>query len=161
MQEKALMSAHQHNHDKCIEDALDLAGEICAARDTRFTPLRRQVLELVWGGHNPVTAYELLDMLSKTGKKRVAPPTVYRALDFLIEEGFVHRLESLNAFVGCPDPESQHQGHFLICRDCRTVNEISDKKLAGQIAAAAKAQGYTCENSMLEIMGRCADCQNQ
>ncbi|MBL4894855.1 MAG: transcriptional repressor [Emcibacter sp.] len=154
------MSAHSHDHDKCIEDALHAAGEICAARETRFTPLRRQVLELVWSSHKPVTAYALLDMLSNTGKKRVAPPTVYRALDFLMEEGFVHRLESLNAFIGCPDPVHKHQGHFLICRDCRTVTELGDAKLMAYISKAAQAHGYSCENSMLEIMGLCANCQN-
>jgi len=155
-----VISIHAHNHDKCIEDALGAAREICESRDTRFTPLRRKVLELVWTGHRPVTAYELLDMLSSDGKKRVAPPTVYRALDFLMEEGFVHRLESLNAFIGCPDPAHKHQGHFLICRECRTVTEINDAKLAAYIAKAADCQGYSCENSMLEIMGLCQDCQN-
>ena len=155
------MSEHSHDHGKCIEDALISAREICAARDTRFTPLRQKVLELVWGGHAPVTAYELLDMLSNAGKKRVAPPTVYRALDFLIEEGFVHRLESLNAFIGCPDPAHKHQGHFLICRECRTVTEMSDSKLINHISKAAAARGYSCENSMVEIMGLCANCQNQ
>lgn len=139
---------------------MGLARELCESRDTRFTPLRRKVLELVWGGHKPVTAYELLDLLSNDGNKRVAPPTVYRALDFLIEEGFVHRLESLNAFIGCPDPAHKHQGHFLICRKCRTVTEISDPKLTTKIAKSANANGYTCENSMLEVMGLCENCQS-
>ncbi len=153
------MSTHLHDHEKCIEHALIAAREICESRDTRFTPLRRKVLELVWGGHKPVTAYELLDMLSNDGKKRVAPPTVYRALDFLIDEGFVHRLESLNAFIGCPDPSHKHQGHFLICRECRTVTEVNDPELMSRISKAADAHGYTCENSMLEIKGICAVCQ--
>lgn len=153
------MITHAHDHEKCIDDALVAAREICESRDTRFTPLRRKVLELVWAGHKPVTAYELLDMLSNAGNKRVAPPTVYRALDFLMEEGFVHRLESLNAFIGCPDPAHKHQGHFLICRDCRTVAEVNDTKLTGRISKAAQAHGYSCETSMLEIMGLCASCQ--
>ncbi|PCI44497.1 MAG: Fur family transcriptional regulator [Alphaproteobacteria bacterium] len=154
------MSSHSHDHDKCIENALGAARDICVARKTRFTPLRQQVLELVWGGHAPVTAYELLDMLSHAGKKRVAPPTIYRALDFLIEEGFVHRLESLNAFVGCPDPAHKHQGHFLICRKCRMVTEVSDNRLMSHISRTAAAHGYICENSMLEIMGLCTNCQS-
>lgn len=153
------MSAHNHNHDKCIEDALVVAREICEGRDARFTPLRQQVLKLVWGGHAPVTAYELLDMLSNAGKKRIAPPTIYRALDFLMEEGFVHRLESLNAFIGCPDPAHKHQGHFLICRECRTVTEVSDAKLMSHISRTAGDHGYSCENSMLEIMGLCTNCR--
>ncbi|VAX06830.1 Zinc uptake regulation protein Zur [hydrothermal vent metagenome] len=154
------MSTDIHDHDKCIESALNIARDICAERDTRFTPLRRKVLELVWEGHAPVTAYELLDMLSNAGKKRVAPPTIYRALDFLIEEGFVHRIESLNAFIGCPDPAHTHQGHFLICRKCRNVSEVNDAKLMSHISKAAASHGYSCENSMLEIMGLCANCQN-
>ncbi|MFC7050330.1 Fur family transcriptional regulator [Emcibacter nanhaiensis] len=152
-------AAHKHDHDKCIEQALQTAREICDQRETRFTPLRRSVLELVWRGHKPVTAYELLDMLSQQGKKRVAPPTVYRALDFLIEEGLVHRLESLNAFIGCPDPSHKHQGHFLICRNCRTVKEVNDKGLHNKIAKVAEDNGYTCEHSMLEIMGLCDSCR--
>lgn len=136
------------------------ADDICARRDKRFTPLRRKVLELVWRGHAPVTAYELLDLLSDISNKHVAPPTVYRALDFLMEEGLVHRLESLNAFIGCADPAHRHQGHFLICRNCRTVAEMADRKLIHQISKAASACGYSCENSMLEIMGLCENCQS-
>lgn len=153
------ISAHAHNHGKCIEDAVAAARSICQSRETRFTPLRSRVLELVWSGHKPITAYEILDLLSE-GTKRVAPPTVYRALDFLIEEGFVHRLESLNAFVGCPDPAHKHQGHFLICRECRTVAEVNDQKLHNHIARTAEANGYTCENSMVEIMGICENCRS-
>jgi len=153
------MPTEIHDHAKCIESALNIAQDICAARDTRFTPLRRKVLELVWEEHSPVTAYELLDMLSNAGNKRVAPPTIYRALDFLIEEGFVHRIESLNAFIGCPDPGHKHQRHFLICRKCRNVSEVNDTKLMAHISRAAAFQGYSCENSMLEIMGLCANCQ--
>jgi Fur family zinc uptake transcriptional regulator len=148
-----------HNHEKCIEQALIAASEICNVRETRFTPLRRKVLELVWRGHKPITAYELLDLLSQEGKKRVAPPTIYRALDFLIEEGFVHRLESLNAFIGCSDPEHVHQGHFLICTQCRTVKEINIQALHDQINDAANGEGYKLEHSMLEIMGKCNNCQ--
>lgn len=149
----------KHNHDECIENALKAAQDICEARDTRFTPLRRRVLELVWVKHEPITAYEILDLLSE-GRKRVAPPTVYRALDFLIEEGFVHRIESLNSFVGCSDPEHKHQGHFLICTKCSNVTEMNEQSLHDVINAAAKSNGYTYENSILEIAGICANCRN-
>ena len=149
----------KHNHDECIENALTAAQEICAARDTRFTPLRRRVLELDWVKHEPITAYEILDLLSE-GQKRVAPPTVYRALDFLIEEGFVHRIESLNSFVGCSDPAHKHQGHFLICTKCSNVTEMNEQSLHDVIKAAAKANGYSYENSILEIAGICENCRN-
>ncbi|NOZ43532.1 MAG: transcriptional repressor [Alphaproteobacteria bacterium] len=154
------MQLRSHDHNKCIEAAVNAARDICHRRETRFTPLRCKVLELVWNSHAPVSAYELLDMLSQEGRKRAAPPTIYRALDFLIEEGLVHRLESLNAFIGCPDPAHKHQGHFLICRTCRTVTEVNDKKLIARLTKAARLQGYSCETSMVEIVGLCVECQN-
>jgi Fur family transcriptional regulator, zinc uptake regulator len=149
---------HKHNHDECIENALKAAEDICTERDTRFTPLRRRVLELVWTKHAPITAYEVLDLLSE-GQKRVAPPTVYRALDFLIEEGFVHRIESLNSFVGCSDPKHRHQGHFLICRKCSNVSEMNEQSLHDVIKKAAQSFGYSYENSILEIAGICENCR--
>lgn len=153
------MLKHKHDHSVCIETALEAAQKICEKRETRFTPLRRRVLELVWRKHQPITAYEVLALLSE-GRKRVAPPTVYRALDFLIEEGFVHRIESLNAFVGCSDPEHKHQGHFMICTKCSNVTEMNEASLHSVIERAAKENGYTYENSILEIAGICANCRN-
>jgi Fur family transcriptional regulator, zinc uptake regulator len=150
---------HKHDHDACIENAIEAAQKICEERETRFTPLRRRVLELVWGKHEPITAYEVLDLLSD-GTKRVAPPTVYRALDFLIEEGFVHRIESLNAFVGCSDPSHKHQGHFMICKVCSNVTEMNEKSLHDVIKQAAKDNGYSYENSILEIAGICENCRD-
>jgi Fur family zinc uptake transcriptional regulator len=150
---------HKHDHNACIENALEAAQKICEERETRFTPLRRRVLELVWGKHEPITAYEVLDLLSDE-TKRVAPPTVYRALDFLIEEGFVHRIESLNAFVGCSDPAHKHQGHFMICKECSNVTEMNEKSLHDVIESAAKENGYSYENSILEIAGICENCRN-
>src|SRR5918999_799750 len=104
---------HPHDHLSCIGDALDRAAVLCDQRGARLTPLRRRVLELVWRGHEPVGAYDLLAQMG-----RAAPPTVYRALDFLIEQGLVHRIESLNAYVGCDRPEAAHASQFLICTDC-------------------------------------------
>ncbi|WP_138379853.1 Fur family transcriptional regulator [Luteithermobacter gelatinilyticus] len=153
-----MQTAAKHDHDKCIEQALSAARDICDRREMRFTPLRRRVLELVWRGHKPVTAYELLDLLS-VGQKKVAPPTVYRALDFLIEQGLVHRIESLNAFIGCPDPAHRHQGHFLICKKCRTVAEVTETALDRHITRIAADHGYSSEQSMLEVMGLCANCR--
>ena len=150
---------HKHDHDACIETALEAAQKICEVRETRFTPLRRRVLELVWSKHKPITAYEVLDLLSE-GQKRVAPPTVYRALDFLIEEGFVHRIESLNAFVGCSNPAHKHQGHFMICTNCSNVMEMDERSLHDVIEKASAANGYSYENSILEIAGICENCRN-
>ena len=110
-----------HDHEHCIEDAVSAAEKLCAAKGLRFTPLRRRVLELVWSGHKPVGAYALLDQL-RDEDLGSAPPTIYRALDFLIEHGLIHRIERMNAFIGCSHPGEAHRGFFLICgamRQCR------------------------------------------
>ena len=90
-----------HDHRACVDEALDGAVELCRKRGARLTGTRQRILELVWAGHRPVGAYELLAALGRDGQP-AAPPTVYRALDFLVDQGLVHRIESLNAFVGCP-----------------------------------------------------------
>ena len=95
--------AHDHDHTKCISEAVAIAREICAKHGERFTELRGRVLELVWDSHRPIGAYAILERLKSDGRS-AAPPTVYRALDFLMGVGLVHRIESLNAYVGCAHP---------------------------------------------------------
>jgi Fur family zinc uptake transcriptional regulator len=126
----------------------------------RFTALRRRVLSLVWESHKPVGAYDILDRLGAEGR-RAAPPTVYRALDFLIEAGLVHRLDSLNAFIGCPDPARSHSGQFLICRKCRTVLELDDPDIDGLVEGKARELGFSAVHQMLEIQGLCSDCRSR
>ena len=96
-------------------------------KGVRFTPLRRRVLELVWSSHKPVGAYALLDQL-RNEDLGSAPPTVYRALDFLIENGLIHRIERMNAFVGCSHPGEAHRGFFLICGDCGNAEELRERR---------------------------------
>src|SRR5690606_9768433 len=115
--------ADDHDHAACIDAALDRAAELCARRGARLTRLRRRVLELVWQGHAAVKAYDLLAELERKGAS-AKPPTVYRALDFLMAHGLVHRLESLNSYVGCPQPDAPHAGQFLICDSCGTGREF-------------------------------------
>ncbi|MEL7297127.1 MAG: Fur family transcriptional regulator [Pseudomonadota bacterium] len=150
-------SEHEHNHAQCIADALNQAEQICADQGRRLTTLRRRVLELVWSSHRPIGAYSILDALSEGGRK-AAPPTVYRALEFLIDAGLVHRLDSLNAFVGCSDPGHAHQGQFLICRNCRQVIELDTETVDSHIREAAAAAGFLAEQQTLEVQGLCADC---
>lgn len=147
-----------HNHNICVSQALATAEKLCRERGLRFTALRRQVLCLVWDSHKPVGAYDILDRLKQEGKK-AAPPTVYRALDFLIEADLVHRLDSLNAFVGCPDPSSSHRGQFLICRGCRTVAELDDARIDSLVQETAANLGFSAEQQMLEIQGLCSACR--
>jgi Fur family zinc uptake transcriptional regulator len=147
-----------HDHDDCVATALLSAETLCRERGLRFTTLRRRVLTLVWDSHKPIGAYEILDNLSEQGRK-AAPPTVYRALDFLIEAGLVHRLDSLNAYVGCPDPARSHTGQFLICRQCRTVAELDDPEIDAMVEEKARQLGFTAIHQMLEIQGLCDDCR--
>jgi Fur family zinc uptake transcriptional regulator len=146
-----------HDHGNCVANAMATAEELCRRRGLRFTALRRRVLTLVWDNHKPVGAYDILDRLGAEGR-RAAPPTVYRALDFLIEAGLVHRLDSLNAFIGCPDPARSHSGQFLICRQCRTVVELDDRDIDTLVEDKAKQLGFSAVHQMLEIQGLCSHC---
>ena len=147
-----------HDHAVCIDAALDRAAALCARRGARLTRLRRRVLELVWRGHSAVKAYELLGDLGHGGGA-AKPPTVYRALDFLIAHGLVHRLESLNAYVGCPRPGSPHDGQFLICGSCGTVREFAAPAIQGAIAREAASLGFTVGQQTIEVHGVCQGCR--
>jgi Fur family zinc uptake transcriptional regulator len=147
-----------HDHRKCVRDAVAAAEDVCAAEGASLTPLRRRVLELVWGAHAPVRAYDLLERLRDERGRRAAPPTVYRALDFLLSLRLIHRIESLNAFVGCADPKHSHGGQFLICDGCGAVAELDDPDIDGRIAERARALGFTPRRRTIEISGRCPDC---
>ncbi len=147
-----------HDHDKCVDRALGDAEAICEERGVRLTPLRQKVLELVWSGHKPISAYDLLDKLSEN-RKKAAPPTVYRALEFLMNEGLVHRIESLNAYIGCPHPFLHHNGQFLICQTCKIVLELNDPAIRKSMTQLAHSEGFTITSGMVEVMGVCPACQ--
>ena len=134
------------------------AEKLCAARGLRFTPLRRRVLELVWSGHKPVGAYAVLDQL-RDEDLGSAPPTVYRALDFLIEHGLIHRIERMNAFIGCSRPGEVHRGFFLICGQCGNAEELESAAVADTISASASRRGFAARDMTLEVTGTCADCR--
>ncbi|MBV8455333.1 MAG: transcriptional repressor [Acetobacteraceae bacterium] len=136
---------------------LDRAAETCAARGAQLTALRREVLRLVLEADGPVTAYQLLDRLRQV-RAGAVPPTVYRALDFLLAQGLIHRIERLNAFVACPESDHQHAAQFLICRRCGTVVELDDTIVARALDAAARRQGFHPAHAVVEIEGLCAAC---
>jgi len=150
--------AAQHDHDDCVRDALAAAELSCQAQGARLTPIRRRVLELVWVSHEPVGAYGLLDRLAAEGVKAV-PPTVYRALDFLLEHGLVHRLERLNAYVGCAHRRGPHAAQFLICTGCGRVAELDDPAIGAALAGGAKRHGFTIARQTVEVEGLCPDCR--
>lgn len=148
-------AAKRHDHAQCVDDALNAAAAICARRGARLTDLRRRVLELVWQGHEAVKAYDLLERLGPRAK----PPTVYRALDFLVAHGLVHRLESLNAYVGCPRPDARHDGQFLICEACGNVDEFDLPELNTRLDERAAAAGFTPAHRTVELRGLCGHCR--
>lgn len=158
---KAPLAFSQHNHQHCVDDALRAAISLCQERGVRLTPLRKQVLELIWQSHKPLGAYALLDLLSANSPKQVAPPTVYRALDFLLEQKLIHRIGALNAFVGCPHPDHQHASHFLLCDDCGRAEEIQSSQVTEDINQAAHSAGFTVHSQSLEVFGLCPDCRPQ
>ncbi|MDX6752011.1 Fur family transcriptional regulator [Geminicoccaceae bacterium 1502E] len=147
-----------HDHQRCVQAALQRAETLCARRGVRLTELRQRVLELVWQSHAPAGAYQIMEMLAGE-RGRVAPPTVYRALDFLAEQGLVHRLDSLSAFVGCAAPGAPHKACFLICTSCRNAVEIHDAEIDAALASCAASRGFSIENETVELAGTCARCQ--
>jgi Fur family zinc uptake transcriptional regulator len=151
--------APDHDHERCTADALKHAEALCAERSQRLTPIRRQVLELLLESHNPLGAYEIMDRAA-TGGARPAPITIYRALDFLRENGLVHRIESRNAFVACVNNHASGDlVVFLICERCGAVGEAASAAVADQLKAAARAAGFTPKTPVIEISGVCSHCR--
>lgn len=157
---KSPLACTPHNHDHCVSSALAEADHLCERHGVRLTALRKRVLELVWQSHKPLGAYDILAELSSQDGRRAAPPTVYRALDFLLENGLVHRIASLNAFVGCNHPEHPHQGQFLICRNCHTAIELEHPAISDAIHQAAHSVDFQVEGQTVEVVGLCAPCRN-
>ncbi len=147
----------EHNHTACINSALNKAQHICAEKEIRLTRIRKQILELIWSGHKPVLAYDLLRVLRQE-KHNAAPPTVYRALDFLLENQLIHKIESLKAYVGCRFPDKVHVSQFLICTECSQVAEIEDTHMHNAIARQATRSGFRVDRQTVEISGLCPSC---
>jgi Fur family zinc uptake transcriptional regulator len=142
---------------RVIAAQLDRAAQTCARQGAQFTELRRCVLSLILEAEAPLTAYQLLDRLRET-RKGAVPPTVYRALDFLMEQRLIHKIERLNAFIPCVESGHRHPVQFLICRQCGTVVEIEDHAAAQALEHAAEREGFHAHNTVVEIEGTCAAC---
>ncbi len=154
--------AHQpHNHQHCVNGALQTAQAICKSNGAKFTQLRKQVFELIWCSHRPLGAYRLMEMLSESETRRVAPPTVYRALEFLLEQGLIHRINSLNAFTGCPHPDQPHDNYFLICKRCGNAMECEQSTLQQAISNTVEPLGFKVLEANIEIVGLCQPCTSQ
>jgi Fur family zinc uptake transcriptional regulator len=133
------------------------AEALCDERGVRLTEQRKTVFRLLCESDKPVSAYDLLERM-RGEIKNPAPPTVYRALDFLLEQGLVHKLESLHAYVGCTHPDHPHASQFLICDDCGEVAEVEDSSVASSLKAAGKAVGFRTKRPVVELLGTCAQC---
>ncbi|KAB8316079.1 transcriptional repressor [Tolypothrix campylonemoides VB511288] len=145
---------HVHDGDAFVAEV----ERACEARGLRLTPIRAHALRLIADAGRPVKAYELLDLM-KAGHEGAAPPTVYRALDFLMEHGFVHKLSSINAYVGCHHPGGeQHAVPFLICERCQSATELEDRAVVDMLEARARELGFAPSAQTLEVHGLCADC---
>lgn len=158
-QKKAQLSAFAtHDHSRCISDALAMAQQRCEARGAQLTEQRRQVLELVLKVHRPTGAYELLEQLAQVTQKRIAPPTVYRALDFLVDMGLVHRIASLNAYLACNIRENHREAVFFICRECHNALEINSSEISTAISNTASKANFVALQQTVEVLGVCPSC---
>lgn len=139
-------------------EQLALAASLCDARGAHLTALRRQILQLLWENGRPTGAYELIDALKHRDSRPVGPPTVYRALEFLIAQGLVTKIESRNAYVPCAHPERRHNCLFFICRKCGVSAEIEDSRIEHLLAEHAAALGYRATRRVIEVDGTCPSC---
>jgi Fur family transcriptional regulator, zinc uptake regulator len=155
----AIFPAPDHDHARCSAEAIAHAEAACADRGERLTTLRRLVLEAVASSHKPVGAYEIMDMLASS-KRRPAPVTVYRALDFLMKNGLVHRIESRNAYFACAhNHDSGAIVAFLMCDTCGSVGEATTAGMGQLLAGVARKAGFKPSVSVIEITGTCAHCR--
>jgi Fur family zinc uptake transcriptional regulator len=158
MAKSAAFPTPGHNHARCSADALRKAENLCVARGVRLTDTRREVLNQVWQSHVPVGAYDILAKLNKRGGK-TAPMAVYRALEFLMDQGLVHRIASLNAYIGCAHmEEDSHAAQFLICKNCGTAAELESAPLTRALKQAVTERGFTMRSQIVEISGLCPHC---
>src|ERR1043165_6576571 len=155
---KPAFPAPDHDHGRCAADAIAHAEAVCAKRSQKFTPIRRQVLGALLSSHRPLGAYEVIDELAKS-MPRPAPISVYRALDFLMENGLVHRLASRNAFLACVHNHAASENVvFLICERCGAVGEAASKPVKEALNAAAADVGFAPKMPVIEVTGLCAHC---
>jgi Fur family zinc uptake transcriptional regulator len=151
----ACTDPHHHVHDAA--GVVRVVEQACSERGLRLTPIRASVLRLIAEAGKPIKAYDLLERM-RGGPGAMAPPTVYRALDFLLEQGFIHRLATINAFLACHHPLAAHSVPILICERCESATELEDDRFARDLVAAARATGFEPSSLSLEVRGLCADC---
>ena len=149
-----------HDHTDCVDDVLARADEVCARQKVRLTAQRRHILEIIAASHKAMGAYDILEHMT-AGKKRPAPVTVYRALDFLMAQGLVHRIASDNAFIACQHDHGDEETVFLICSACGTVGEIEAAPANKAVAQGAAKQGFVIDAQVHEVSGLCRNCTDE
>ena len=147
----------RHSHTKCIKDALSNAEQICTERGCKLTPTRKKVLQLIWTSHKPIKAYDILAQLSSDDFIE-KPPTVYRALEFLLDNNLIHRIESQNTYIGCNVDHSSMDSKFFICDECDEVEELTESNFNKALIDVSEKQGFTPSLVNVEIHGTCAQC---
>jgi Fur family zinc uptake transcriptional regulator len=148
----------RHDHRACVSESLGAADALAQEQKLRLTPRRREVLEIVSRSHRPIGAYDVLAKLTRLSRATLAPPTVYRALDFLQAHGLVHRISSQNAYVACFAPRAAHRAHFLLCEACGCATEIADPALDAALTSCARRARFAVSRETVEIIGHCAAC---
>ena len=157
------LEAHDHSH--CIDQMLSAAERLCKDRGLRLTEQRKAVLEVLCASHVPASAYDILDRLNRVRKENdeamLAPISIYRALEFLMEHGIIHRIESRNAYVACTHCIEGHRDViiFLLCDDCGRAAEFQSETLSGLIDTIAATAQFSPNAPVLEIRGRCSECR--
>lgn len=142
----------------CTKDVIEDAATYCEAHGLRFTDARRRVLELLLDAPKAVGAYELLDQLRRE-KLGAQPPTIYRALDFLVARGFIHKIDRLSAFVACTHPHEAHMPVFMVCKRCDSVTEICTNRPTDFLGSSAGEMGFELEETVVEAFGTCTSCK--
>jgi len=148
----------EHDHSLCKSEALESALKLCQKKGLKLTKIRHQVLAIIWDHHHPIGAYDILQKLQERGYKP-APPTAYRALNFLTSAQLIHRIESLNAYIGCPSSGTNHQCQFYICTSCGHIAEVNNGEVAKTLSAAAEKLGFVSHQPVIEVHGLCLACQ--
>lgn len=157
-QKPSVTAFRDHDHAACTKPLIETTVELCQKAGLRLTPVRRRTLEILLEAHRAIGAYDVLARLSEEGFGS-QPPVAYRALEFLVEHGFAHRIRRLNAFTACHHPGEDHTPAFFICDDCGSVAEMQEMQVHNALRSAADRIGFVIARMNVEVLGTCPACQ--
>lgn len=152
---------HSESCDHCPHhSAVEFAQEAAVRSGLRWSETRTQVYQTLLMAHRPLTAYELLNLVSQKYERSTKPASVYRSLEALMDIGVVAKIESANSFIACQNPENSHQHIFLICEQCGKIDEIADHGMSKQLLKEASSMGFHAKRQILELHGLCGACSS-